>query len=333
MATRSKIQEWARRHVRGLFYGLTTPFTGDGKQIDEEKLRHNIRHCVAMRPDGLGWGGPLAEVFTLTVGERKRGHEILAEEARKAGVCCYAYPVADSIPIALELTAHAASVGCDLVMVNVPFEWTKTQRMITKYYSLMAEAAGPAGIMLYDTPHSGMQLSVDILDELADLPNVCAMKPGFPLDKDNAAALIDRLGDRVVLSAGSPDTWPAFERLGYQLLPPTSATYMMQTEQWQPIREVIDLCSQHRYDEATELSRRISPLKASWQRVYKSYFERPMGHEEHPVAGIKAWIGYLGMHGGPVREPISPPEPGEFDWIAGELEGHRRSGLLHVERL
>jgi 4-hydroxy-tetrahydrodipicolinate synthase len=319
--------------MHGLFFGLTTPFTDDTQSIDEEALRRNMRHCAQLNANGIGWGGPLAEPYTLSIDERKRGHEILAEEAKRAGVCSYAYPVSDSVPVSLELARNAASAGCDLLMVNVPYEWTKTTRMVLEYFELVARAAGNAGIMVYDTPHSGLMLPIEILDQIADIENVCAMKPGFPMTATEAAALMGRLGDRVVLSAGTPDTWPEFAKAGYALLPPTSAAYMMQTTQWQPIREVMALCSEGRYREATLLSETIGPLKKSWQRVYATYFDRELGREQHPVAGIKRWVELIGMVGGDVRPPTSPAAPGEFDWMRDELDEHRRAGLLRIDHL
>src|SRR3982074_1781934 len=126
MGKKREAKEWARENVKGVFHGTTTPFTEDLAAIDEVALRANLRHCVALGADGLGWGGPLAEPHSLTIEERRRGHQILAEEAQRAGILSYAYPVSDGVPATLELSRHAADVGCDLIMVNVPFEWSKT---------------------------------------------------------------------------------------------------------------------------------------------------------------------------------------------------------------
>src|SRR5258708_39355098 len=91
-------KEWARENLKGLFYGNITPFTEDLGAIDENALRANLRQCVELGATGIGWGGPLAEPDSLTLGERKRGHEILPREARPAGVTSHSYSPTSSFP-------------------------------------------------------------------------------------------------------------------------------------------------------------------------------------------------------------------------------------------
>src|SRR5262249_32317334 len=150
--------------ARGVFFGNTTPFTEDLAHIDEAALRKNLRHCIALGANGIGWGGPLAEPFTLSIAGRKRGHEILAAEAIRGGVVSYGFPVSDSIPETVELASHAATVGVDLLMLNVPYEWTKTDEMIYEFFEIVCEKAGDIGIMMYNTPHAGYILPLDLQD-------------------------------------------------------------------------------------------------------------------------------------------------------------------------
>ena len=327
MVKKHEAKDWAREHVKGIFFGTTTPFTADLKAIDEEALRSNLRHCVSLGADGLGWGGPLAEPHSLSAKERKRGHEILAEESQRAGVVSYAYPVTDSIPETLELSKHAADVGCDLIMVNVPFEWTKTDEMIFEYFQLVSEAAGDIGIMLYNTPHAGYILPLDLIDRICDLSNVCTHKGSGETLEQNLA-LKARVGDRIVVSGGTPLDWTDYAEKGFQFFPPSSASYMLQSASWQPLREMWQLANDGQYAEARAISARIEPLVMTWRKIYAALFGRPFGREEHPVAGIKAWEDLTGMIGGQVRPPLARFSAADREWLARELATHQASGLL-----
>jgi 4-hydroxy-tetrahydrodipicolinate synthase len=325
-------KEWAREKVKGLFFGNTTPFTEDLSAIDEEALRSNLRHCVALGADGIGWGGPLAEPNSLTTAERKRGHEILAEEAQRGGVVAYAYPVTGSFPECLELTRHAAEVGCDLVMVNVPFDWAKSDQMIYEFYDAICAAAGGGGVMLYNTAHSGYLLPLDLQDRICNLPNVCSSK-GSGHDLKENVEILERLSDRIVCSAGTIPAWPDLAEAGYRFLSPNSTNYLVQTREWQPVRELFDLTMAGDFAAARAIVQKIDPLIKSWFKLYQPLFGRPFGREEHPDAGIKYWQDIIGMRGGPVRPPTAPFAAKDKEWVDSELAEHRRNGILRLPEL
>jgi 4-hydroxy-tetrahydrodipicolinate synthase len=329
MVKRDERKEWAREKVKGLFYGNITPFTEDLGAIDEHALRANLRHCVKLGASGIGWGGPLAEPDSMTIAERKRGHEILAEEAQRAGVISYAYPATSSFPEVLELAGHANDVGCDLLMLNVPFEWAKTDAMIFDFYKRVAEHAGDIGIMLYDTPHAGYMLPLELMDQICDIPNVCTNKGSGGGVEENLK-LLDRLGRRLVISAGTMRDWPAFAEAGFAFPWPTSCHYMVQTPQWQPNLEIFELSARGEYAQARKLVERITPLLDSWSKVYQPFHGRPFGREEHPAAGIKFWLDSIGMKGGAVRPPTQPLSEEERAWMVHDLREHQASGLLKL---
>jgi 4-hydroxy-tetrahydrodipicolinate synthase len=331
MVRKHERKDWARDKVKGLFFGNTTPFSEDLARIDEDALRANLRHCVSLGADGIGWGGPLAEPDSLTLAERKRGHEILAEEAQRGGVVSYAYVATSSFPDVIELARHCDQAGCDLIMLNVPYEWAKTDEMIYDYYVAVSEAAGDVGIMLYDTPHAGYMLPLELQDRICDLPNVCTNKNSERGLEANLRAL-ERLGDRVVCSAGTIAEWPALAEGGYRFMAPSSSFYLVQTEQWQPAREIYEMTMRGDFAGAKAMVARIQPLLESWTKLYSPFFGRPFGREEHPAAGIKFWEDAIGMKGGPVRPLTKPFSAEDQAWVVRELGEHSASGLLRLPR-
>ena len=65
----------------GIYPALVTPFTDDGKQVDEERLRNLINFCIEMGVNGLVPCGTTGEFVNLTVEERKRVIKIVVDEA------------------------------------------------------------------------------------------------------------------------------------------------------------------------------------------------------------------------------------------------------------
>jgi dihydrodipicolinate synthase/N-acetylneuraminate lyase len=103
---------------------------------------------------------------------------------------------------------------------------------------------------------------------------------------------------------------------------------MLQSEGWQPIREIWQLAAAGRLGEARALIAHIEPLVVTWRKIYAALFGRPFGREEHPVAGIKAWEDLTGMVGGPVRPPAAPFPDADRVWLERHLAQHQAKGLL-----
>ena len=79
--TKAEAQDWAWENLRGQWTTLITPFTPQDR-VDEEALRHNIRHIrqLGVRGAGSTWG--MGEFWSLTREERIRIQEIVSDEAR-----------------------------------------------------------------------------------------------------------------------------------------------------------------------------------------------------------------------------------------------------------
>ena len=79
--TKGEAREWARENLRGQWTTLVTPFTPKDT-LDEEALRHNIRHIrgLGVRGAGCTWG--MGEFWSLTLDERMRVYDVVSDEAR-----------------------------------------------------------------------------------------------------------------------------------------------------------------------------------------------------------------------------------------------------------
>lgn len=56
----------------GIMPALVTPFTDDGKQVDEKALRNLVKHCIELGASGLVPCGTTGEFVNLTTEEKKK---------------------------------------------------------------------------------------------------------------------------------------------------------------------------------------------------------------------------------------------------------------------
>src|SRR3972149_2493559 len=75
---RYKVVNWTRRweynmfKPEGIFPALVTPFTDDGKTVDEERLRVLVNKCIELGVHGVVPCGTTGEFVNLTKEEKKQ---------------------------------------------------------------------------------------------------------------------------------------------------------------------------------------------------------------------------------------------------------------------
>ena len=73
--TKDEAMDWARENLRGQWTTLMTPFTPED-ELDEEGLRHNIRHVRSLGTHGGGCTWGMGEFWSLTMDERLRVYPV-----------------------------------------------------------------------------------------------------------------------------------------------------------------------------------------------------------------------------------------------------------------
>src|SRR5437899_749143 len=106
--------------LKGVLSAIVTPFTDDGEQIDETKLRKLIDQNIADGVDGFVPAGGTGEFSVLSHQERLKLVEIVIEQA--AGrVAVLAHTGATSSREAITLSKHAERAGATAVMLATPY--------------------------------------------------------------------------------------------------------------------------------------------------------------------------------------------------------------------
>ncbi|WP_328335196.1 MULTISPECIES: dihydrodipicolinate synthase family protein [unclassified Streptomyces] len=181
---------------RGYWSALPTPFTPDG-DVDEEALRAVIELYIGQGVHGLLVNGSTGEWVSQTPDERRHLAETAAE-AIDGRVPLVVGVTAARTGVACGLAAHAERAGADAVMAAPAPGLRPTPAELRGYFEEVFAASALPG-WLYNFPQdTATNLGVGQLSELADLPNVVAVKQSTP-DIRELLATIEKVGDRLVV--------------------------------------------------------------------------------------------------------------------------------------
>ncbi len=314
--SRSDAKSYARANLRGVWGAIPYPFT-PGDELDEQGLRRNIRYCIDNKLlDGIYCGHFMSEFWALTTEERKRAAEIVVDECRgsSSGVPVMVHTGHTSIKESVELSHHAERIGADYLAVGNPYFMAYDDDQIYDYFRYISERTR-AGILITNTGYTGIVLSPEMINRLADLENVVAVKnsPKMP----HTLETLRLVSDRIIVS--SPD-----ERIWYSLMTEHScrlymssaAPFLLQKPGQTPIKDYTSLVFQGQIEEAAVIAQNLEPAR----KLFEKWLRDPWpARSLVPIAYLKAWADLLGMVGGPVRPPLQQVTTAEREELRHDL--------------
>ncbi len=162
-----------RKIFSGAGTALVTPFS-DG-EIDYEALSRLIEFQIEGEIDALVIGGTTGEVATLSDKERYRLYAFAKEKINGRTKLIFGTGTNDT-RVALSHTKFAEELGCDGVLLVTPYYNKGTENGIEKHYLKIAESVN-LPIIVYNVPsRTGVNLGINLLDRLADHPNIVGIK-------------------------------------------------------------------------------------------------------------------------------------------------------------
>jgi 4-hydroxy-tetrahydrodipicolinate synthase len=286
-------KDYARAHLRGIWAAAMTPFTPD-LAIDEAGFRRNMLHWVQeLGIDGLFISGKQGEFASMSLDERKRTFDLAVDAT--GGVAGTIMSCSDqNIDTVIELAKYAQAIGADYIVVHAPvlYFFETRDRTLVEYYRYIA-AQVEIGIALWSHPDSGYLMSPDLCAEIADIPNIVAIKYSVP--RDMYARLTRLAGDRLIVSTASEAEWfDNIVELGWQVYLCSSPPYLLQTATDRRMRDYTDLAMRGDIPAARRVRDSLDPVRDALRRT------RP---PEKPQAHQKYWQELLGQAGGPTRRP------------------------------
>jgi 4-hydroxy-tetrahydrodipicolinate synthase len=159
--------------IGGVLTAMVTPFGADSA-LNEEASVALMHHLLEHGSDGVVLAGTTGESPTLTDEEMARLWGLGVAECGDSLVI--AGTGSNDTRHAVELTERATEIGVDAVLVVAPYYNKPNRRGLVEHYKAVA-AATDRPVILYNIPsRSVVDLPNDLLRELAEIPNVAAVK-------------------------------------------------------------------------------------------------------------------------------------------------------------
>jgi 4-hydroxy-tetrahydrodipicolinate synthase len=153
---------------------IVTPFHEDGS-LDEETFVALLHHLADHGSDGFVVCGTTGEAPTLSDDEHLRVIELAVQE-RPGEVPIIAGTGSNDTRHAVHMTERATQLGVDATLSVTPYYNRPNARGIKAHYAEIARATDKP-IVLYNIPgRTATNMPPDLLAELAQLPNISAVK-------------------------------------------------------------------------------------------------------------------------------------------------------------
>ena len=292
----------AKELLHGIIPGPTLPINPDGS-IDEAGYRHNVRHSVdVIGSPALYINSYYQNFWLLTSDDRKRVLEIALDEVGGRvpiiNRCAHQSPHE-----AIRLALHAQEAGADFISLIIP-TFGSDRDILFGFFTMIAKEI-ELGITIFNTTQAGYSLDPDTFAELAQIPNVCALKNGMPLA--HTARIRELVGDEIVVV--DPDEENAIENLkaGQQAIF-TATNTMYDSATAQPMRTYYEAGLAGDLETARRGFDEMQPIRD----VHHRWVLEPWHRDGVcPIATVKFWNGEMGMVGGPAPFPL--PQMAEQD--------------------
>jgi 4-hydroxy-tetrahydrodipicolinate synthase len=261
---------------------MATPF-GPDRRLDVDGAQRLAEHLLANGTDTIVVAGTTGESPTLTVAERERLTRAVVEVAGGERVMAgtSTYSTAESV----ELSRLAEACGAGALLLVTPYYNKPPQAGLVAHFTAVAAATG-LPCMLYDVPgRTNVQMQVDTVLRLAEVPNIVAIK--------------DAVGDMAAASRIRKATGGAFEQYSGD------------------DKNLLPLLSVGGVGVVSVLSHLVGPainaLVAAWEagdaaaalRLHLDHIELFEGlfATTSPIL-LKAALAELGLPSGPLRPPL-----------------------------
>ena len=270
---------------RGAATALVTPFC-DGR-IDFEAFGRLIDRQIEQGIEALVVVGTTGESATLT--EKEKIALIAYAAARVDGrVPLIAGSGCADTAHTMQLSREACAAGADALLVVTPYYNRPSQAGLYAHFCAVADHAG-LPIILYHIPgRTGVTLTLDTYDRLAEHPNIIGVKDAG-VDMAATARLIRSCGDRLDVYSGNDElTVPVLSVGGVGVISVLSNVMP---------REVHDVCRLWREGKPRLAGARAASMGALTEALFADSNPGP----------VKTALELLSLCRAEVRLPLLPP--------------------------
>ncbi|MEA2090117.1 MAG: 4-hydroxy-tetrahydrodipicolinate synthase [Thermoproteota archaeon] len=288
----------------GVMPALVTPFTKKREELNEESLRRLVNSCIEQGVSGVVPCGTTGEFVNLTVDEKKKVIDVVVDEVN-GKVAVVAGTGASGTDEALEMTKYAKNAGADATLIVTPFYLKPTDRGIYQHFHTIATEVD-IPIILYNIPQcTGVQLSWQMVEDLADTPNIVGLKDSSG-ELKYILAVLEKVREKINVMCGYDEVVLPALAAGASGAILASANVIPNI--WVEIYKAVQ-------NSELEKARKLQFKVQKMARIIA----------RSGVVGAKEALNMMGMKVGPVRKPLS---------VGGELTYEAREELrLELEKV
>jgi 4-hydroxy-tetrahydrodipicolinate synthase len=288
----------------GILPALVTPFTADGKSVDEERLRALVDHCIGMGVHGVVPCGTTGEFVNMTDDEKKMVIKIVVDQVN-GRVPVIAGTGSSGTDQTVEMTKYAKDAGVTAALIVTPYYLKPADRGIYEHYATIASEVD-LPIILYNIPQcTGVDLPWQMVEDLAQIPNIVGVKDSSGQLKF-ILAVLEKVRDKINVLCGHDEVVVAGLAAGCSGAILASANVI--ADVW---IQIYNHVKKGELQQARELQYKVQKIA----RIIAG----------SGAVGTKAALNMMKIKVGPVRKPLS---------VGGELTYESREELrLDLEKI
>ena len=281
---------------KGVLPAIITPFKrNSAMDLDVQGLERNIGYLLSCGIHGIVPCGSTGESATLTFEEHEKVIKIAVDKVN-GRIPVIAGTGSNNTAEAIKLTKAAKDIGADGVLVISPYYNKPNRSGLIKHYTKLADLDIP--VIMYNVPgRTGQNLEPDLVAELADHPNIVAIKEASGNIGQVSRIIEETQDDDFLVIFGDDNiTLPIMALGGAGVI---SVVANVDPKRMVAMYEAMKIGD---YQKALVLHYALSPLM------------RAMFIDTNPIP-VKKAVELLGMAGGPVRLPLDNLDEKKIDQL------------------
>ena len=290
-------------YFEGVFTALITPFNQSGVNFDE--LGRLIDFQIDGGVDGLVILGTTGEPSTMTDEEKTEVIKYCVKKADKRVKIIIGTGSNDTAK-AVASSINAEKLGADGVLAVTPYYNKCTQRGIYGYYKAICDAI-KIPVIAYNVPsRTGVNITPETAEKLADLPNMEAIK--------EASGIMTQTMETMRRIRGKMNLFSGEDALNLPIMAIGGAGVISVASNVVPklVTKMVKLARDNKFDEAMKIQDLILPL------------ENALFCEVNPIP-VKAAMNMLGFDAGTPRAPLTELEDEHKKFLQAEI---KKVGLI-----
>ena len=280
--------------LKGTFTVMVTPFSEDGRHIDEDAIRRFVEWQIQRGVHGLIPVASTGEFLSLSDAERRRVAELVIEQV-DGRIPVLIGAGAENTWDVVRYSREAEDLGANGVLIIPPFYSTPTDDELYEHYAAVGNAIS-IPIMLYNNPAtSNVDMLPPLVARLSEIDNVSYIKEST-MDATRVRDILRLSDGRMAVFGGI---------MGYE-------SFMNGATGWTAVgcnlmpaefSDLYRLCVESKdIDAASALYDRIKPVIEL------------VGRDRY-VSATKAALGMMGLPVGPPRPPRLPARDDLLAWV------------------